>query len=615
MFPKSVIILILLFILLPATYFAVKHLKTQSQSQQTQSQSQPRAPVICGNLTCKQGEDCIQLSNLNSDTYTKLMNTKGTEITSNNNTTKSLTFCYSPPTTTESIKNALPASFDPGQPNYPYYNFDIPTGEKVALCIPNSTSSTDTTCFDKTKTDCTGSCQWTILPDSYDTNGGLVDTQVKNYMNYKMTTIQGTQGTQGYYCEPSSGVSLGKVTQTNDTNWKDCISQLANQGTIDANWDDTNKVCNLFQIPPYKNNSNQPIQKIQCSGNGSPCSMCSSNTDFVNAIRCTGTGTPCANCKVAGDYICDTCQPPTNPNGWNFATCAPNDSSGNVTQVIGYGTTSTNGNCPWGCSSANGGGNCYNVAIPSGSNNAFGQPLSTTNDIVCMQDSQVRSEPKNPIIKYKFDSTQGKCVQTTDQSYPSSICDCIKKSFSTVNSQTVGVGVVAYIMDNNNKKNYIYGSGEPLFKFTTDINNKALVGGNITLNSDGSITVQGDTLVLRTDATELYNNWTKNSNVFSSFSKFQYATPTITTDPQFINVNVVISEIIAGDVINFNYGYQFTTYGTLDLTHSWISDGQILPTGTKVDGRWTNEGITSPDNNNIYFSTIKFESEILFNNC
>jgi hypothetical protein len=47
----------------------------------------------------------------------------------------------------------------------------------------------------------------------------------------------------------------------------------------------------------------------------------------------------------------------------------------------------------------------------------------------------------------------------------------------------------------------------------------------------------------------------------------------------------------------------------------WSTDSGDPPSGgTIVDSRWTNQGITT-GNNNIYFSTIKLENEILSNNC
>ena len=598
MIQKYMIISLVVIILIITTYFLLKYLKNKKQPQ-------TQTLIPCGNSNCKKGEDCIQLSNINSDTYNKLINTKGSEITSYDNSSNSITFCHSP-SSNLTVQNALPASI---QDNYPYYNFTIPTGDKVGLCIPNSATSTDTTCFDKSKTDCTGSCQWTVLPDSYDNSGGLVDTQVKNYMNYKMPAIQGTQGTQGYYCDPGT-LSLGKVTQINSTNWKDCISQLSNQGIIDANWDDTNKICNLFQIPPYKNNSNQPIQKIKCNASGSPCPNCKSDTDFVNAVRCTGTGTPCANCKQTGDYICDTCQPPTNTNGWNFTTCAPNDSNGNAVQVVSYGSSSGSGNCPWGCSSVNGGGNCYNFDIPTGSSNIFGQPLSSTNDIVCMQDGQIHFEPKNQIIQYAFDQTQGICIESPSGS-TSSICKCISEDSNLGISYKLG-NFVAYIVVNN-KKYYMYNDKDSFYKFTNNINDNILSGGNITINDDGSVSINGDIITLKIPNTPALNLLSGQVYIPPNppySGKFQLAKTSTDTAYTYLPLSLVVVDI-NGNIfkiqdINFSPGQALT----------WF----IPSSQQTIDSTWVNQTITdflnlTPTDNYIHIVPFKLEHQAVNNNC
>ena len=408
MLPKSVIILIFtLFIVLPTTYFVVKHLKSQQSQSQNQNQSEPtqspthkptQPPVKCGN--CKSGEDCIYLSNLNPDTWSNLTWKYKNEIAGMDVANNSLSFCYNPSTlSNKNIKNSLPSSIENNQL---YYDFSKKGGtsddayDKPMYCIPTSVDSTDTNCFSSFP-NCPSGCKWVTLPDDYDGIGGLVDTQVKNYMNYTNGNVN-----QGYYCD-NGKILPGKVVQyTGLSTWKDCINQITNQGTIDAHWDDTNKICNTLQIPDYSNptppsswsiNSFQPTQLIQCSGANSPCPNCKSNDDFVSAIKCSGTDTPCTNCKQTGDYICDTCQPPTNTNGWNFTTCAPNDSNGNAVQVLGPKDSNGNGgNCPWGCSSISNSNNCYNTDIPSGSKNVFGQPLSNTGSLVCMQDGIVRPE-------------------------------------------------------------------------------------------------------------------------------------------------------------------------------------------------------------------------------
>ena len=592
MLPKSVIILIFtLFIVLPTTYFVVKHLKSQqSQSQNQSGPTQP--PITCGNTTCSSGEDCIQLSNLNPDTYTNLINTKGSEITSHDDITKSLTFCHKP-TSNLTVQNALPSSIQTNQSNYPYYNFEIPVGDKVGLCIPNSVSSTDTTCFSKGKTDCSGNCQWAVLPDNYDKTGGLVDTQVKNYMNFK------NNSSQGYYCDPN--ISLGKVSQLNATNWKDCISQVANQGTIDANWDDTNKVCNLFQVPPYTNNTNQPTQKIQCNASGSPCANCKSDTDFVNAVRCTGAGVPCTNCYKAGDYICDTCQPPTNTNGWNFTTCAPNDSNGNTVQVVSYGSGSGSGNCPWGCSSVNGGGNCYNVGIPTGSSNVFGQPLGEGPlDIVCMQDGQIRSEPNNPTFHY--DDSQGSCVQ--DVKYVSTNytqkCDCIKNNQKISVSSTTGF--VAYSMSTDGKKWYMYydpnivvtANNSP-FNYTTNFFDTNLSGGNVVINS-GKVSINNQQLYLQTAYGNTAGYFSFTNNGSSPYSGF-----------------VVYPLILQNSSpIKLNYAYNFyCPQLSTNIDNFWVNNTLNGYNGADLPPNFNPK--LNDYNNYIYFTKFELEKDLL--NC
>lgn len=384
--------------------------------------------VKCGNSTCNQGEECVKVSNLNATTYNNLISDPNIspQITSKDPSTNTITYCYGEPTCQFGDENALPSAINN---NYPYYNFQNKEGySKFSACIPRSQTDTTTTCFNNdTSQDCNGipTCKWVSMPDDYDGNGP-VGTQIQNYMVYKGNS------SQGYYCDPG-GLTLGRVSQfkeqSGNCGWKDCLNQISNQGTIDVNWDGTN--CNSFKVPPYQNTGLQPVQQLQCSGPNSPCSSCKSTGQFINAIKCTGVGVPCANCTSVGQIICvddnTKCEPISNNNNWTFNTCVPKATDGTDTMVL---NSSGGGNCPWGCNGSSG-QNCYNVNIPSGSGNIFGQNLSDSNDIVCLNDGQIHPEPKAPI--YALINNNGNYSCSSPQTCPtgttceSSLCDCIFK--------------------------------------------------------------------------------------------------------------------------------------------------------------------------------------------
>ena len=412
----------------------------------------------------------------------------------------------------------------------------------------------------------------------------------------------------------------GKVVQyTGLSTWKDCINQITNQGTIDAHWDDTNKICNTLQIPDYSNptppsswsiNSFQPTQLIQCSGANSPCPNCKSNDDFVSAIKCSGTDTPCTNCKKADDYICDTCQPPTNTNGWNFTTCAPNDSNGNTVQVVSYGSGSGSGNCPWGCSSVNGGGNCYNFDIPTGSSNIFGQPLSSTNDIVCMQDGQIHFEPKNQIIKYAFDQTQGICIESPSGT-TSSICECMYRNLEI--SYKLG-NFVAYIVVNN-KKYYMYNDKDSFYKFTNNINDNILSGGNITINDDGSASINGDIIILKIPNIpndDEYTGYIAPNPPYSG--NFQLAKPLAYNELNFGNYTYLPLSLVIVD------GNIFPIQGIKNFSPGQALTWFIPSSQQTIDSTWVNQTITdflklTPTDNYIHIVPFKLEQQSVNNNC
>lgn len=398
---------------------------TQPGKSSSSSTVNDMCAVPCGNTVCNEGEECIKVTNLKQTTYDNLVRTKGSELAGSDPTTNTLTFCAPPSTCQFGDEQAYPPSQDNA---YPYLN-NLPT----SVCIAQDSLAKSSPCFSKTgKSDCnnTAGCTFLNLPDDFNP---ALQNQINNYMNSKSTN-----GSSPYYCDPN-GLSLGRLVQyrssTGNCSWQDCIQQISSAGTIDTVWNDNTQTCTAYKVPPYENIGSQPLQKIQCTGSGSPCSSCGSNTDFVSGIKCTAPGFPCSNCQKEGDYVCiqdgDVCEPVSSggsgTNNWTFNKCAPPDSNGNKVQVLGPG----GGNCPWGCSSTSGiglgGGNCYNTDIPPGSGNVFGDVNPGTTQ-VCLQNGQIANKPQEPIYAFDSSFTCNVVASCPSGTYcQNSLCSCIFK--------------------------------------------------------------------------------------------------------------------------------------------------------------------------------------------
>ena len=587
------------------------------------SQSGLNAPdiclAVCGDSTCNQGEECVKVSNLNADTYTKLINDPNMklEIRSQDPTTNTITYCYGGPSCQFGDENALPI---PSDDAYTYYNFENPAGySKFSVCIPRSATDTSDDCSNNiTSDECNNipKCQWVTMPDNFDGNGP-VGTQIKNYMLNK------GKKEQGYYCDPG-GLTLGRVSQFKQQggscSWKDCLTQISNQGTIDVNWDGTN--CNAFKVPPYQNTGLQPVQQIQCTGKSTPCPSCNNNGDFVTAIKCTGPNAPCANCTSAGQIICvndsTVCEPVSNNNSWTFNTCAPKAADGTVTQVF---NSSGGGNCPWGCpNKSSSDQTCYSVDVPTGSGNVFGKPLdASSNDIVCLNDGQIWPEPTNPVKNYTYSPSQFICIESPISSTTSNynnICACIRDIYTgkvpVSIANGLGSGFLIYqkttdgvkwymFYDNNNSVN---GSGYYWFQYTNNIDDPRLTQGNLNFSADGS----GTTLL--------------NSYFFGvgySNSKLQFCSVNGTSPAGKTNIRgmensysrALLQQIDNSKQLQYNTPYQFT----------YPSAGQDYGITTDIINSYENQTMVEYQNiapesgNYVYFTRYAIEKQMKNNNC
>lgn len=573
---------------------------TQPGKSSSSSTVNDMCAVPCGNTVCNEGEQCIKVSNLKQTTYDNLVRTKGSELTGSDPTTNTLTFCAQPSTCSFGDEQAYPPSQDNA---YPYLN-NLPT----SVCIAQDSSAKSSPCFSKTgKSDCnnTAGCIFLNLPDDFNP---AIQNQLNNYMNSKSTN-----GSSPYYCDPN-GLSLGRLVQyrssTGNCSWQDCIQQISSAGTIDTIWNDNTQTCTAYKVPPYENIGSQPLQKIQCTGSGSPCSSCGSNTDFVSGIKCTAPGFPCSNCKKEGDYVCiqdgDVCEPVSSggsgTNNWTFNKCAP-DSNGKKVQVLGPG----GGNCPWGCSSTSGtglgGGNCYNTDIPPGSGNVFGDVNPGTNQ-VCLQNGQINTQPTNPPISYNYDKTNLVCSQISSSSGNyRSLCDCVNDIYNgniAVSLTDNAVGFLIYQKQNDGTRQYMYYKyGERWFNYTTNIDDPNLGKGNLNFMADGT----GKTLLNGYGFGIAYSN-----------GKFQFLTAydgsaAATSNPY--GIFNTYSQAMLKDIDNvkrlyYNTGYQFTyPYG----------DRLYGPTTNLVNNQMTNQSIGNMEQGNyIYLTRYEIEKQKI-NNC
>ena len=570
--------------------------------------------VACGNSTCLEGEQCIKLTNLNQLTYNNLVQSKGSEITSKDPTTNSLTFCSPMSTCSFGDEQPLPESQDSA---YLYYNFDgISQQNKFSACLPIDSTSTDTTCFSNTTQDScnnASSCKFVTLPDDYDP---VRNKQFQSYMKYK----NGSE--YGYYCDPG-GLSLGRIVQYKGTSgnctWQDCLKQINSSGIIDTVWNDATQTCNAFKVPPYENIGTQPTQQIQCTGNNTndpPC--CKNKGDFVTAIKCTGVNVPCNNCKQAGDYICiqdgSECQP-VNDGDWVFNTCTQNDSTGNAVRVLGP----NGGNCPWGCSSKSEGTNCYSSDIPTGSHNIFGQPLSPSQEIVCLGNGQIVPQPTNPPITYfydksKFVCSQGSSSNPADPIY-NTLCQCVNDIYNgnrTVSLNDISGNFLIYQKTTDGTRWYMYyDPSRRWFEYTSDINNDKLkqynqtFPGNLNFNNDLSGT--------------LYLNGYPFGVGFSD-QKFQFCAAR--TDSPSSSTDVIgwgnnYSSALLKNIdnnrksLNYNTQYQFTyedgAYGsdpTNDINNNW--ENQTMTEEGSYSGL---PNLTPEKGNYVYLTYYAIENQ------
>ena len=464
--------------------------------------------VSCGTKTCGSGEACMKVTNLVPSTYSKMVtqsNVNGSYQDPTNAYNNWITFCSDPSTCTFSNESALPNSIGN---NYTYYNFDTfsSPGNKFGVCINSTPSTTSTGCYtlqDQAGCGADASCKWATLPDDYDSNGP-VGTELQNYMNYKNGGISG-----GYYCDPGN-LPLGSIIQYpgqgSGCSWQSCVNQALNQGTVDLDWNDSNKTCTAFRVPPYQNTGFQPQQQIQCTDVQKPCASCTSKNDFVNAIKCTDVGKPCKNCKATGDYICiDSnvkCDPISDNNNWVFDTCVPNDANSNAVRVLGPGA----GNCPWGCTTPSksqlgpGGKPCYSTDTPTGSGNTFGDIsiYAGSSGNVCLQNGQIIPEPTSPPISYAYDPVNYVCSEVSSATTGSyaNICECVNAIYNGDVSVPYNDQFLIYQKLSDGTRAYMYyNPADRYYKYVLnnydDPNIKSYGNINFVGDSTGSLVMSG----------------------------------------------------------------------------------------------------------------------------
>ena len=355
---------------------------------------------ICGNGTCTDGQECIQITNLSQSAYDDLENTyckdpnfKGGSCDAINKVCN-VSLC----------SNGASCQWNDNEIGLPwitsgaktYYDFSGIGLDGDSLCYPNS--SNDNSCYNNTiEYDCSknANCVWVpSIIQSYSSDALGTKTILQNWQKFM------SKSPEGYYCGDSTQpfARLEQISSTSGCGWQDCINRMSNKGTTQVIWDSVNNTCTSL----IGGTSDGGIGgKILCTGVGEPCSNCTGVGTYGDCIKCTGDGEPCSNCTT-GTYISKSeCL----SNNWEFKPCA-RVINGINTSVLKYSCSDSSsdcscgnqdkgifcGNCPWG---GNDSGNpLYYKVDPLVNNASYGETQDGgTNGFVCHSDNQIKLPP------------------------------------------------------------------------------------------------------------------------------------------------------------------------------------------------------------------------------
>ena len=310
--------------------------------------------VACGDLVCKEDEECINIEGMKDiqATKTSLENAQIPIPYDNTTDPDIIKFCSKTPNCNFDDEKAEPNSVDS---NYFFHNFSknslANADSGLNACFPIDTGTTnDNTCYNIfTSDDCTGSgvCKWINLLDDFGDDKAAFAARIAHRNDFYKRSPYGD------YCQKGDDMYGRYVQFTGGESCtvSDCIRQISNKNTVQVGWNETNKTCSALRIPPDDNGMD----------NGMKCS--------------TNAGAGC------GKQVQET-----KTSDWSFKKCDPTDDN----MIFNYKGDCTSpsicGNCPFG----------DNSSYLTDKLGKHGQQDTTGFQIGCYDDGEIKTIPPLP---------------------------------------------------------------------------------------------------------------------------------------------------------------------------------------------------------------------------